>query len=133
MMKEMSAVITYPEAVSNSEVAAKAVRRKLTAAYKLRILREADRCTEPGQLGVLLRREGLYSSNLTRWRRQMVQGLIGNKRGPVARNSDPNIRRISELEKEIVRLKGRLKKADLIIEVQKKMAELLNGGTEVKS
>jgi Mg2+ and Co2+ transporter CorA len=63
----------------------------------------------------------------------MVQGLISNKRGPVARNSDPNIRRISELEKEIVRLKSRLKKADLIIDVQKKMAELLNGSTEVKS
>lgn len=132
-MEEMNAVITYPEDVSNPEVAVKAVRRKLTAAYKVRILREADRCTEPGQLGSLLRREGLYSSNLTRWRRQMVQGLIGNKRGPVARNSDPNIRRISELEKEIARLKGRLKKADLIIEVQKKMAELLNGSTEVKS
>ena len=119
-MEEMNAVIKYPEDVSNPEVAVKAVRRKLTAAYKVRILREADRCTEPGQLGSLLRREGLYSSNLTHWRRQMVQGLIGNKRGPVARNSDPNIRRISELEKEIARLKGRLKKADLIIEVQKK-------------
>jgi transposase-like protein len=132
-MEELNAVITYPEDVSDPEVSAKAVRRKLTAAYKVRILREADRCTEPGQLGALLRREGLYSSNLTRWRRQMVQGLIGNKRGPVARNSDPNIRRISELEKEIVRLKSRLKKADLIIDVQKKMAELLNGSTEVKS
>jgi transposase-like protein len=132
-MEELNAVITYPEDVSDPEVSAKAVRRKLTAAYKVRILREADRCTEPGQLGALLRREGLYSSNLTRWRRQMVQGLISNKRGPVARNSDPNIRRISELEKEIVRLKSRLKKADLIIDVQKKMAELLNGSTEVKS
>jgi len=132
-MEEFNAVITYPEDVSDPEVSARAVRRKLTAAYKVRILREADRCTEPGQLGSLLRREGLYSSNLTQWRRQMVQGLTGNKRGPVARNSDPNIRRISELEKEIVRLKARLKKADLIIDVQKKMAELLNGSTEVKS
>jgi hypothetical protein len=132
-MEELNAVITYPEDVSDPEVSAKALRRKLTAAYKVRILREADRCTQPGQLGALLRREGLYSSNLTRWRRQMVQGLIGNKRGPAARNSDPNIRRISELEKEIVRLKSRLKKADLIIDVQKKMAELLNGSTEVKS
>lgn len=132
-MEEINAVSTYPEDVSNPEVTAKAVRRKLTAAYKVRILREADSCTEPGQLGSLLRREGLYSSSLTRWRRQMVQGLIGNKRGPAARTSDPNIRRISDLEKEIVRLKARLKKADLIIDVQKKMAELLNGGTEVKS
>jgi transposase len=71
-MEEFNAVITYPEAVSDPEVSAKAVRRKLTAAYKVRILREADRCTEPGQLGSLLRREGLYSSNLTCWRRQMA-------------------------------------------------------------
>ena len=126
-MEELNAVITYPEGVSDPEVSAKAVRRKLTAAYKVRILGEADRCTEPGQMGALLRREGLYSSNLTRWRRQMVQGLIGNKRAPVARNSDPNIRRISELEKEIVRLKSRLKKADLIIDVQKKWPSCSTG------
>lgn len=120
-MEEMNAVIMDPE------VSAKAVRRRLTAAYKVRILREADRCTEPGQLGSLLRREGLYSSSLARWRRQMVQGLIGNKRGPVARSSDPNIQRISELEKEIVRLKSRLKKADLIIDVQKKWPSCSTG------
>jgi transposase-like protein len=62
--------------VLDPEVPEKAVRRTFTAAYKLRILKEAEQCTESGQVGALLRREGLYSSNLTLWRRQMQEGLI---------------------------------------------------------
>jgi transposase len=89
--------------------------------------------TEPGQMGALLRREGLYSSNLTLWRRQVAQGLIPKKRGPVTRKADPLVRRNAELEKENARLTHKLKQAELIIDVQKKVAELLNGSSEEKS
>jgi transposase-like protein len=67
------------KAVPNPEVTEKAVRRRFTAEYKLRILREADACTRQGQLGALLRREGLYSSNLILWRRQIDEGLVPKK------------------------------------------------------
>ena len=71
------------KAVPDPEVTEKAVRRKFTAEYKRRILKEADACTEQGQIGALLRREGLYSSNLTLWRRQVDEGLIPKKRNPL--------------------------------------------------
>lgn len=109
------------------------MRRKFTAAYKLRILKEAESCTEPGQIGALLRREGLYSSSLTLWRRQVKEGLIPRKRGPVAQKADPIIRRNAELERENARLAHKLKQAELIIDVQKKVAELLKGSSEEKS
>lgn len=111
------------QAVPDPEVTEKAVRRKFTAEYKLRILKEAEACTLPGQIGALTCREGLYSSNLTLWRRQIDEGLIP-KRGPVARGPS-HVRRIAELEKENARLAHKLKKAELIIEVQKKVAALL--------
>jgi transposase-like protein len=119
--------------VPNPEVPEKAVRRKFTAAYKLRILKEAEDCTEPGQLGALLRREGLYSSNLTLWKRQINQGLIPKKRGPLPQRPDPNVRRIAELERENAKLTHKLKQAALIIDVQKKVADLLKGINEEKS
>jgi transposase len=118
-------------AVPDPEVPEKAIRRKFTAAYKLRILKEAESCTESGQLGALLRREGLYSSNLTLWRGQINQGLIPKKRGP--QKPDPRVRRIAELEKENAKLTHKLKQAELIIDVQKKVAELLKGSSEEKS
>jgi transposase-like protein len=90
------------KAVPDPEVTEKAARRKFTAAYKSRILKEAELCTKPGQLGALLRREGLYYSNITKWRRQAENGLIPKKRGP--QKPDPNIRRIAELEKEMQNL-----------------------------
>jgi transposase-like protein len=120
-------------AVPDPEVTEKAVRRKFTAAYKLRILKEAEACTQQGQLGVLLRCEGLYYSNLTLWRRQIDQGLIPKKRGPLAKRPDPNARRIVELERENAKLTHKLKHAELIIDVQKKVAELLKGDSEEKS
>jgi hypothetical protein len=83
-----------------------------------------------GQLGALLRREGLYSSSLTLWRRQVAQGLIPKKRGPVARKTDPLVRRNAELERENAKLTHKLKQAELIIDVQKKVAELLKGSEE---
>ena len=129
-MEEKNAVITHPKAVPDPEVPEKTVRRKFTAAYKLRILKEAERCTEPGQVGALLRREGLYASALTLWRRQVKQGLVPKKRGPVAQRPDPHVRRIAELERQNEKLAHKLKQAELIIDVQKKVAELLKGSEE---
>jgi len=120
-------------AVPDPEVPEKAVRRKFTAAFKLRILKEAEACTKQGQLGALLRREGLYYSNLTLWRRQINQGLIPKKRGPLPQRPDPNVRRIAELERENAKLTHKLKQAELIIDVQKKVANLLKGSSEEKS
>ena len=132
-MEEKNAVMTHPKAVPDPEVPEKTVRRKFTAAYKLRILKEAERCTEPGQVGALLRREGLYSSSLTSWRRQAARGLVPKKRGPVAQKADPHVRRITVLERENEKLVHKLKQAELIIDVQKKVAELLKRSSEEKS
>jgi len=132
-MDEKKSVMAHPKVVPDPEVPEKTVRRKFTAAYKLRILKEAEGCTDPGQMGALLRREGLYSSNLTLWRRQVNEGLIPKKRGPQTKKADPQNRRIAELERENAKLTHRLKQAELIISVQKKVAELLNGSNEEKS
>jgi transposase-like protein len=116
------------DVVPNPEVPEKASRRSYTAEYKRLILREAEVCKEQGQLSVFLRREGLYSSNLTAWRRQVERGtldaLSSKKRGPKARKPDPSVRRITEQEKEIQKLRARLRKAELIIDAQKKIAEI---------
>src|SRR5882724_7227165 len=99
-----------PEA-EETEVVAKAQRRRFTAEYKRRIVREADRCTKPGELGALLRREGLYSSHLTTWRaardRGEYEGLSPKKRGPKATPPDPRDKKIAEQEREITRLRKR--------------------------
>lgn len=115
--------------VPDSEVRERAVRRRFTAEYKLRILKEAESCKEQGQLGSLLRREGLYSSNLITWRHQMEKGtleaLSPKKRGPKAKRPDPSARRIAELERENKKLKKKLRQAETIIDVQKKISEIL--------
>ncbi len=114
--------------VSDPEVLEKPVRRRYTAQYKRRILREAETCKEHGQMGALLRREGLYSSNLTAWRRQAEQGtleaLSPRKRGAKEQKPDPSVRRIAELEKENQKLSHKLRQAVIIIEAQKKIAEI---------
>jgi transposase len=111
------------------EVPEKKPRRKFTAKYKLRILAEADACTQQGQMGSLLRREGLYSSNLTTWRQQREKGILQamtpKKRGRKRKQPNPLVKRVALLEKENRRLQQKLKKADLIIEAQKKMSEIL--------
>ena len=111
------------------EVLEKPVRRKFTAEYKLRVLQEAERCPEPGQIGALLRREGLYSSNLTAWRRQRergaLDGLAAKKRGRKAKAVNPLEGRVGELQRENKQLRRRLKKAEIIIEFQKKVSEIL--------
>ncbi len=112
-----------------NEVTPKAKRRRFSAQYKLRILEETDRCTQPGQIGALLRREGLYSSNLTSWRRQRDQGQIGalspKKRGPKPAPDAAMVRELTRLREQNQRLEHKLKKAELIIEVQKKVSALL--------
>ena len=118
-----------PPPAPDPEVAERAVRRRFPAAYKLQVLREADACTAPGDLGALLRREGLYSSHLTTWRRQREQGTLAalapKKRGRPGRAPSPLARRVAELERDKARLERRLKQAETIIEVQKTVSEIL--------
>ena len=110
----------------NSEVTPKAKRRSFTAAYKLWVLEEADKCYKPGQIGALLRREGLYSSHLTTWRRQRregeLAGLTPQKRG---RKVDDQAVELAALNKENERLRRQLQQAELIIEAQKKLSQAL--------
>lgn len=118
-----------PAAASDPEVPAKAVRRRFTAADKLRILRLADACTVPGSLGALLRKEGLYSSNLTAWRRQREAGTLSaltpKPRGRKVPARDPLRRENAQLRQENERLTRRLRQAELIIDVQKKVSQML--------
>lgn len=111
------------------EVTEKAERRRFSAEYKLRILRLADSCTEPGALGALLRREGLYASNLTCWRHQRDEGALEalkpRKRGPKGRRIKPVPGEVEKLRKENKRLARRLKQAELIIDIQKKVSKVL--------
>jgi len=113
----------------NPEVPEKKPRRRFTAQYKLRILEAADACTIPGQLGILLRREGLYSSNLTIWRKQRDQGLLDvmspKKRGRKKIAKNPLAQEVARLQRENERLKKKLKKAEIIIDVQKKISQVL--------
>jgi hypothetical protein len=96
-----------------------------------RILREADRCRRPGEIGALLRREGLYSSQLSAWRAARERGELGGqgsrKRGPEGKRPDPSAKRIAELERENRRLRKRAERAEALVEVQKKLSELLEG------
>jgi transposase len=112
-----------------TEVVAKAPRRRFTAEYKRRIVREADRCTTAGAIGALLRREGLYSSHLTNWRaardRGELEGLAPKKRGPKAPPPDPLAKKIAEQEREIGKWRKRAERAEALVEVQKKVAALL--------
>jgi transposase-like protein len=115
--------------VQETEVMAKARRRRFTAAEKLRILREADGCTKSGELGALLRREGLYSSHLATWRAARkngeLAGLTPRARGPKAKPVDPRDKKLVEQAREIARLQARLDRAEGLIELQKKVAQLL--------
>jgi len=112
-----------------TEVVAKAARRRFTAAEKLRVLREADACTKPGELSALLRREGLYSSHLSAWREARrngeLAGLAPRGRGPKSKPVDPRDRKIAEQAREITRLQARLERAEGLIELQKKVSQLL--------
>lgn len=109
------------------EVAAKGKRRRFTAEYKRRILKEADHCKKPGEVGALLRREGLYSSHLTSWRAARDAGDLAGptkKRGPKPKPVDENAKRVAQLERENAKLRARAERAEFLVEMQKKMAAL---------
>lgn len=110
------------------EVPEKKPRRRFSAQYKLKILEQADACTEPGQIGALLRQEGLYSSNLTVWRRQREKGILDavspKRRGRKVHPKNPLSDRNAQLEKQNRELRNKLKQAETIIEAQKKISEI---------
>ena len=115
--------VTQPD----PEVAPRAKRRTYTATYKRRILQEADGCNQPGQIGALLRREGLYSSHLNTWRRQRaageLEGLTDKKRGRKAKQDAKDVE-IAVLRRENKQLPGQLEQARLIIAAQKNVRRL---------
>lgn len=117
------------ETLAEVEVLAKPVRRRFTVEYKRRIVKEADSCKGPGEIGALLRREGLYSSHLSAWRaardRGELAGRAPRKRGPVPTPVDPRDKRIVELEREVRKLARRAERAEALVAVQKKVSELL--------
>ena len=116
-------------AAPDPEVVAKPTRRQFTAEYKLRILEEADRCSKPGEIGRILRREGLYSSHLVAWRKARrdgtILGLAPKKRGRKPARRNPLQKRVNQLEAEVARLEKELATAKTILEVQGKVAGLL--------
>ena len=131
--------VAVPRAdVNEVEVLAKASRRRFSGEYKLQILREADTCTDPGAIGALLRREGLYSSHLTTWRAQRERGeLLGltpKRRGPAPSPKNPLAVKVAALERELIGQRARADRAEALVELQKKVSELLgiarpqNGG-----
>ena len=113
--------------VPSAAVPEKPKRRNFTPEYKVRIVEEAEACTKLGEIGALLRREGLYSSHLTEWRREYRSGavarLAGRHRGP--QGQEALVREKAALEQQVARLEHRLWQAEKIIEVQKKVSELL--------
>jgi transposase-like protein len=112
--------------VPDPAVEAKPKRRRFTAEYKLGLLREVERAKGPGEVGAILRREGLYSSHLATWRRERDRvakaGLAARKRGPQARVKDP---RVQQLERENAKLRRQLQRVETMLEIQKKASELL--------
>ena len=113
----------------DTEVTSKATRRRFAAKYKRRILREVAACTQPGEIGALLRREGLYSSHLAKWRQQAeageLSGLTPKSRGPKPRPADARDKQVAQLERENAKLRRRAERAEAVIEVQKKVSQLL--------
>lgn len=118
----------------DAEVVAKPQRRQFTAAYRLRILEEADQCQSPGEVGQILRREGLYSSHLANWRKARREGslvaLTPKKRGAKPKERNPLAPKVQELEAKVARLEKELHKAHTILDVQEKVAGLLGFSLE---
>lgn len=117
------------EAMQETEVVPKAKRRRFNAAEKLRVLRLADACTQSGEIGALLRREGLYSSHLMTWRAARARGgldaLTPKRRGPKARQANPLEKEVAELKHALAKSEARAKRAEALVELQKKISELL--------
>ncbi len=123
---EAGAERVAPAGVPDPELVEQPKRRRFTAEYKLRILREADACTKQGEVGALLRREGLYSSHLSSWRRQRDEGALTaltRKRGP--KPADRRAAEIAALERRAERAESELAKAQRVIEVQGNVSALL--------
>jgi|SRR5579871_6089382 len=124
-----SGPVEVPGPAPDPEVLERPARRQFSAAYKLRILEEADRCRDSQGIGSLLRREGLYSSHLTTWRRQRQEGsltaLSPRKRGRQASKPHPDTKRLAQVEREKRHLERRLKQAEALLELQKKVSEIL--------
>ncbi len=122
------AVVPAP-AAANPELSERPRRRTFTAQAKLRILQEADQATGAGDIGALLRREGLYSSHLTDWRRQrdagILNGLAPARRGPKASEANPLAAELAKAQQENAKLRLRLERAEAIIDLQKKVSDLL--------
>jgi len=112
-----------------TEVVAKAKRRRFSAKYKRDILREYEAATKPGERGALLRREGLYSSHIAKWKEQAergeLDGLSPKKRGPKKKEKNPLDKELKRLERENAKLRRRAERAEALVEVQKKVSELL--------
>jgi transposase len=125
----MTNVMSFGPGRPETEVTEKATRRRFTGEYKRRILREAAACKGPGEVGALLRREGLYSSHLTYWRKEAARGelaaLTPKKRGPQPKASDERDKRIAQLERDNAKLARRAERAEALVEVQKKVSQLL--------
>jgi len=125
---------TSSGATPNPEVTPIAKRRQFPAAEKQRILSEADRCTEPGQIGALLRREGIYASMLATWRKQRARAeqatLAPRKRGPKPNPALTETRELKKLQEQNARLRRELERAHTIIDVQKKLCTVLGLPTE---
>lgn len=128
-MERMESIVKE-RTIPTTEVSERPVRRHFTAEYKLRILAEADRCSKPGQIGEVLRREGLYSSHLSNWRKQRDQGVLAGltpkRRGRKAKRKNPLAEENAKLQRENRRLEEKLRQAELIIDVQKKVSEMLD-------
>ena len=126
LSKNGTSSLAAPAGAASEEVVARPTRRRFSAEYKLRILQAADRCA-PGELGAVLRREGLYASHLTTWRKQRAAGdlaaLAAKRRGPKV---DLQAVEVARLQRELAKLQIKLARADLIIDAQKKLLVLLN-------
>ena len=118
-----SAVLSH-----STEVSSTRTRRRFSTAYKLQIVVEADACTERGALGALLRREGLYASQLAQWRRAYERGELrgaSKARGPARTPVDPSVARIAQLECALAKVTARAERAELLVDAQKKFSQLL--------
>lgn len=123
-----SALASQPLLQHDVRVSTTRTRRRFTAAFKLKMLEAAAQCTKPGELGALLRREGLYSSHLTTWRAAARRGELAGlaqRRGPKPKAPDPSVKRIAELERQLARATARADRLELIVGLQKKVSQLL--------
>src|SRR4030065_1341223 len=128
-MNSIGAAVVREDRSRGVEVVAKATRRRFTSEHKVKARGEAAPCRKPGEIGALLRREGLYTSHLCQWRKQRGKGeLFEKKRGPAPKEKNPLAAKVAALEKETRRLKARAERAEALVELQKKGSEVVGVG-----